>query len=186
MRKKYMCPDTELLSAYYDDELDGFWEPRVAEHVSRCAVCQGKLDSFARLSEDLGQVEVPEFEAGMLRSWQAIQNARETKTVKIWNKRISVPVPVLAAAAAVFVAVFGLGVFLNLNGSPAPSAPEVAVQQPQIAPVDFQVSNLNDLLNYLNSKDLGTNVTIQLPKGVDQLSVGQPQLIRAADFNRGQ
>jgi hypothetical protein len=94
----------------------------------------------------------------------------------------------LAAAAAILVGVFGFGVFFNLSGgTPQQAQPPVAVQSPtQISPVDFQVNNLTDLLNYLDSKDLGTNVTIQLPKGVDQLSIGKPQLIRAADFNRGQ
>jgi len=183
-----MCPDTELLSAYYDHELDDIWESHIAEHVCKCAVCQAKISHFGRLTEVLHTFEGPELDASMARSWKAIQEARTRRALPFWNRRVSIPIPVLAAAAAVFVAVFGLGVFLNLNGNAAPaqSAPPVAVQQTEIAPVDFQVNNLNDLLNYLNSKDLGTSVVIQLPKGVDQLSVGKPQLIRAADFNRGQ
>lgn len=183
-----MCPDTELLSAYYDHELDAVWETRVAGHVCHCASCQSKLSHFGRLTGELHRIEGPELEASMVRSWKAIQEARTRRPVPLWSRRVSIPIPVLAAAAAVFVAVFGLGIFLNLNGSAAPaqSAPPVAVQQTEIAPVDFQVSNLNDLLNYLNSKDVGSSVVIQLPKGVNQLSVGKPQLIRAADFNRGQ
>jgi hypothetical protein len=100
---------------------------------------------------------------------------------------VAVPVPFLAAAAAVLVGVFGLGVFFSLSTDSRPTAPPVVVQAPTaMSPVDFQVNNLTDLLNYLNSKDLGTNVTIRLPKGVDQLAVGKPQLLRAADFARGQ
>lgn len=183
-----MCPDTELLSAYYDHELDDLWEKRIAEHVCKCSACQSKLVRFGRLSEKLHRIEGPELDASMLRSWAAIQEARGRRTIPLWSRRVSIPIPVLAAAAAVFVAVFGLGVFFNLNGgsAPVPTGPPVAVQQTEIAPVDFQVSNMNDLLNYLNSQDLGTSVVIQLPKGVDQLSVGKPQLIRAADFNRGE
>ncbi|HUX22306.1 MAG TPA: hypothetical protein VMW69_13775 [Spirochaetia bacterium] len=183
-----MCPDTELLSAYYDEELDRFWEARVSEHVSGCTSCQAKLAQFAEIRTSLESIDNREMEASMTRSWQVIQNARRTKTVSLWNRRISVPIPILAAAAAVLVGVFGLGVFFNLSGgTPRQTHPQVAVQpQTEMSPVDFQVNNLADLLNYLNSKDLGTNVTIQLPKGVDQLSVGKPQLIRAADFNRGQ
>lgn len=183
-----MCPDTGLLSAYYDEELDRFWEARIAEHVSGCVACQTKLAQFAELSTHLDSIENREMEASMMRSWQVIQNARQTKTISLWSRRVSVPIPVLAAAAAILVGVFGFGVFFNLSGgTPQQAQPPVAVQSPtQISPVDFQVNNLTDLLNYLDSKDLGTNVTIQLPKGVDQLSIGKPQLIRAADFNRGQ
>lgn len=181
-----MCPDSELLSAYYDEELDHLWEARVAAHVTECQACQARLSRFARLSEELRLLEEPDFAASMERSWQLIQDAQPTKIVPIWNRRIAVPVPLLAAAAALLIAVFGVGIYLNFFGVARQAPPVVAIQQPEIAPVDFQVSNLNDLLSYLNSKDLGTSITIQLPKGVDQLSVGKPQLIRAADFNRGQ
>lgn len=181
-----MCPDNELLSAYYDEELDQLWEARIAAHVAECQVCQAKLSRFGRLSDKLMLLEEPDFAASMERSWHVIQNARPTKPTPLWSRRISIPVPLLAAAAALLIAVFGVGIYLNFFGVARQVAPAVAIQQPEIAPVDFQVSNLNDLLSYLNSKDLATSITIQLPKGVDQLSVGKPQLIRAADFNRGQ
>ena len=182
-----MCPDTELLSAFYDEELDALWESKIADHVSSCAACQATLSHFAHLSSKLHGLDTDQIEASMARSWQIKHDARERRPVALWNRRISVPVPVLAAAAAVLVGVFGLGIFFNLSGGAKPSSPPVALQaQTEMSPVDFQVNNLSDLLTYLNSKDLGTNVTIQLPKGFDQLAVGKPQLIRAADFNRGQ
>ncbi len=183
-----MCPDTELLSAYYDEELDRVWETRIAEHVSQCAACQARLAHFSDLTSHLRDLENFDMQASMTRSWEVIQAATGKRTVALWKRKIAVPVPVLAAAAAVLVCVFGISIYFNVSGSPArQSAAPIAMQpQTEMSPVDFQVNNLNDLLNYLNSKDLGTNVTIQLPKGVDQLSVGKPQLIRAADFNRGQ
>lgn len=182
-----MCPNTELLSAYYDSELDRVWESRIAEHVSHCSVCQARLSHFDRLSSELKSLDEPDFAASMARSWEIIQSRRSAKTVPFWKRRVSIPVPILASAAAVVVAVFGLGIYLNFSaGRQQQVATPITMQQTDVSPVDFQVNNLNDLLNYLNSKDLGTTITIQLPKGVNQLSVGKPQLIRAADYNRGQ
>lgn len=183
-----MCPDIELLSAFYDDELDPMWDKQIAEHVASCSACSEKLAVFARMSDELQEVEAPDFDESMERSWAIIDRARRRVHVTVWNRRVSIPLPAFAAIAAVLVAAVGVGVFLTLNSRTPSGTPGqiAAVTQNEIVPVNIQVSNLNDLLSYLDSKDFGTNVTIQLPQGLSQLSMGKPQLLRAADFNRGQ
>ena len=52
--------------------------------------------------------------------------------------------------------------------------------------MEIQASNINDIINYLNSRELGTNVTMQLPNNLQRIPIGQPQLMRAVDFRRGQ
>jgi anti-sigma factor RsiW len=184
-----MCPDIELLSAYYDDELDPVWDRQIAEHVAACSSCSERLTVFSRLSDDLQELETPDFEASQARSWEVVQNARRARPITIWNRKVAIPLPAFAAVAALLVAAVGAGVFFTMGrGSQQSVTPPVAAAATpsDIAPVDFQVNNLTDLMNYLDSKDFGNNVTIQLPKQMDQLSIGKPQLIRAADFKRGQ
>ena len=184
-----MCPDDELLSAYYDDELDPVWERRIGQHVSSCQSCTNKLALFARLSEDLQEVNEPDFETSKRRVWLSIERSTNRVHVSFWNRRISVPVPAIAGIAAAFAVLVGVGLLMTTQGrqvSPVVQPLTTAAPQQDIAPVRFQVNNLNDLMSYLDSKDFGNNVTIQLPKEADQLSIGKPQLIRAADFKRGQ
>jgi hypothetical protein len=183
-----MCPDGELLSAYYDDELDPQWDKQIAEHVLGCRSCSQKLASFSALSEELQEIEAPDFEASRLHGWDALQAKRGVQRTTIWTRRISVPLPAIAAVAAAFAVVVAAGLFFSMSRSAGGTnqAPAVASTQQDIAPVNFQVNNLADLRSYLDSKDFGNNVTIQLPKGMDRLSAGKPQLMRAADFKRGQ
>lgn len=38
-----MCFDDQVLSAYYDGELEGVWKDRVKEHLETCSVCSSKF-----------------------------------------------------------------------------------------------------------------------------------------------
>jgi len=183
-----MCPDHQLLSAYYDEELDPERERRIEEHLSDCSTCRERLASFATLSDELMSLPVPELEESQARSWRAIQAGRKMPVVTIWSKRLSVPMPVAAAAAAALVLALGFSAFAMFTGlGRGESAPLLSAALPREGtPMNVQVSNINDIINYLNSRELGAHVTIQLPKSIDRMSMGQPELLRAADFKRVQ
>jgi len=108
--------------------------------------------------------------------------------VTIWHKRLSVPMPVAAAAAAALVLALGFSAFVMFAGlGHNESSPLLSSTLPrEEMPMNIQVSNINDIINYLNSRELGANVTIQLPKSIDRMSMGRPELLRAADFKRVQ
>ncbi len=178
-----MCPDQQLLSAYYDEELDPVWRRRIEEHLSGCASCSEKLGVYAGISGDLASAPVPDLAESQARSWQVIQAHMRHPVISLWRRRLSIPLPIVAAAAAAFVAVIGLGIFVH---QPASESVEQSVADTssfglQTAPMNVRVSNLNDIIDYLNSQDLGDNVIIQLPKNISQMSTGQPQLLRASD-----
>lgn len=183
-----MCPDHQLLSAYYDEELDSEWEKRIEDHLTGCGQCREKIAVFGRLSEDLVNTPIVDLLGSQARSWQIIQAHRQHPIIGFWQRRLSVPIPVVAAAAAAIVLLLGLGLFIRLYSTGGQTrSPAVAVTaHPESGPTDIQVSNLSDIINYLNSQDFGDNVTIQLPKNINQMSIGQPQLLRAADYKRGQ
>ncbi len=183
-----MCPNHHLLSAYYDEELDPEQEERIVEHLSSCTACRERLASFASLSDELMSLPVPDLEGSQARSWKAIQAARRVRVVTIWQRRLSVPIPVVAAAAAAIVLALGFSSYVALSGlGRGESAPMLSAALPREgAPMNIEVSNINDIINYLNSRELGANVTMQLPKSLDRMSMGQPELLRAADYKRVQ
>jgi len=183
-----MCPDHQLLSAYYDEELDPVREKQIDEHLVDCSACRERLASFATLSGELMSLPIPDLEESQARSWRAIQAGRKAAVVTIWHKRLSVPMPVAAAAAAALVLALGFSAFVMFAGlGHNESSPLLSSTLPrEEMPMNIQVSNINDIINYLNSRELGANVTIQLPKSIDRMSMGRPELLRAADFKRVQ
>lgn len=183
-----MCPDPQLLSAYYDEELDPMQAREVEEHIAGCTSCRERTASFSLLSADLVCLSVPDIEESQARSWQAIQARRNAAVVTIWQRRISIPMPVAAAAAAAIVLALGFSIFSTITGFRHGGAfPLIATSvAPRESPMEIQASNINDIINYLNSRELGTNVTMQLPNNLQRIPIGQPQLMRAVDFRRGQ
>lgn len=180
-----MCPDPQLLSAFYDEELDSEWEKRIEEHLQTCAACRERVQGYTRLSEELQGAALFDLQSSMDRSWLALQARRGVTVASLWRRHVAVPMPIVLAAAALFLVAIGASLYLRYS-VPPPAQPIAATLRPEAVAMDIQTSNLNDIINYLNSQDFGDNVTIRLPKNINQMTEGQPQLLRAADYRRGQ
>ena len=129
-----MCPDPQLLSVYYDDELPSPWKEKMESHLAQCGECRLKLESYSRLSPGAGDKSAPaESQASaMERVWKKLaenaaiagapdlENAasgpgnsglhayrRKSANAGFWNRKISIPLPA-AAAAALFIALAAL------------------------------------------------------------------------------
>ena len=48
-----MCPNKDILSAYFDDEIEGAQRKSIEEHVSVCTLCQETLAGFSSLRASL-------------------------------------------------------------------------------------------------------------------------------------
>jgi anti-sigma factor RsiW len=48
-----MCPDRELLSAYFDGEVPSPWRERIARHLESCAACTRTLERYSGLAATL-------------------------------------------------------------------------------------------------------------------------------------
>ena len=106
------CQDaTELLSAYFDEELSDSDSTRVRQHVQTCQRCQAELHSFERIHVLAGQYQEPQ--QGAAPSWesfaarlQASQQTTPQSTLppkRRWSKTRDVVTIVAALAASVLI-----------------------------------------------------------------------------------
>ena len=178
-----MCPDRELISAYYDGELDGRWAFEIEKHISECGSCAEKLGTYRRISGLLGESSVPDEEQIRKRIPGAVRRKSETSYIPFWRRNISISIPAVAAAAALAV-VFFAGFFIGNN--PLSSGTEVVEEIPvQTEKVNLQVISLEDAAAYILSDDSGFDVLITIPPSENLSVAGEPKLIRSADYKRG-
>ena len=91
------------------------------------------------------------------------------------------PLPALLLVAVLSM---GLGaggsVLLIQRGAPLAEAP-----MPEI-PDEVNIESMDELLAYLKRSEKGINITIELPEEPLFIVVGEPQLLRAAEYRRGE
>ena len=180
------CPDHQLLSIYFDGELPSPWKEKMEGHLNDCPSCAQRLGEFSRLRLSVNASPgEDEIKAAQDRVWQqmwldkghATRSARITPFGGLWQRRVSIPLPAAAAAALLLAA---LAVFFAMR-PPSPAAmPVMAFETPGIIPV----SDMEDVLQYLGSRDNSDVVIIRLPESRDFVSYGEPAIIKAADYNR--
>ncbi|MDR1858571.1 MAG: hypothetical protein LBQ69_03790 [Treponema sp.] len=178
------CPDRQLLSVYFDGELPSPWKEKVAGHVAGCPSCTERLAGFDRLRQSIcAEPTDGEIMAAQDKVWQQLglgarKGARVVRFGGLWQRRVSIPLPAAAAAALLLVA---LAVFFAMK-TPSPAAMPVmaSFESPGIIPV----SDMEDVLQYLGSRDNSDVVIIRLPESRDFVSYGEPAIIKAADYNR--
>jgi anti-sigma factor RsiW len=124
-----MCPDAELLSAYFDHEIPSPYAERLAKHVESCPACQAKLAAFADLratlepsvalpGQDLAQGEI-------LRDLAGIQPGKKTAIKgsfslgrELWGHSWQIPVPMAIAALLAVAIIPSVGVIAFSHSSP--------------------------------------------------------------------
>jgi anti-sigma factor RsiW len=124
-----MCPDAELLSAYFDHEIPSPYAERLAKHVGSCPACQAKLAAFADLRSTL-ESDTPLPGEGLaqeaiLRDLAGIQPGKKT-TVKgsfslgreFWGHSWQIPVPMAIAALLAVAIIPSVGVIAFSHSSP--------------------------------------------------------------------
>ena len=105
-----VCPEPEMLAAYFDRALDAQETARYDLHFSRCAVCREQLAAMARAGGD---------------------DAVEKKTAGAWDWRVG-PRWLMPAAALVALLVIG-GIALRTRKPVAP-ANQIAMSRPDALP----------------------------------------------------
>ncbi len=110
------CQDaTELLSAYFDEELNDSDAARVRQHVQTCQRCQTELQSFERIHVLAGQFQEPKIAAPSWESFAARlqvsqQQAPQQSTLLTERRRsrtkdVVIIVAALAASVLIMLAV---------------------------------------------------------------------------------
>lgn len=191
-----MCYEEDILSAYVDGELSSEREVQVKEHLASCGRCRRIVDTYRMLGEFLSQSEEtlePSFARSQERVWERIQarvGAEDRRAPEpFWKKRIQIPVPLVAAAGFLFL---GLILFIALQvNNPRDDGIETLISQQQLAKESLiaeesqeSAIELEKLVKFLSEQGAAVEVKIELPATSRFQVVGEPQLIRAADYRR--
>ncbi|MDR1306355.1 MAG: zf-HC2 domain-containing protein [Treponema sp.] len=178
-----MCPDRQILSVYFDGELESPWREKLERHLEGCPECRDRIEAYRTVRRRF----FPSITEGVTtdsgeRVWEKMTIAIRPGRVrsKFWSGSISVPLPVAAAAGLIMVLAMAALITLRQPVRPAPD--------PQLAGVEMQdmtpVSDMATLLQYLGSESSPDMVIIRLPDKTFT-NAGEPQMLRAADYSRG-
>jgi anti-sigma factor RsiW len=186
-----MCPEFEILSAYFDGEINSPWAATIEAHCVSCEKCSAQLASLARLRESLRTAPEPDMNVTLLRVRKKISQTLEKRSrvsVPFWMQSIRIPIPVFALSVLLIVA-FGVLFFFNkpstgLNTATANTLKDSGVTQQQItAPSSGDVEALLKSLEQMGSPQ---DVVIKLPEGSHFDTVGEPALIHSVDYKGNQ
>lgn len=179
-----MCPDKELISAFYDDETDHRWSSEIKKHIKGCSICSGEYNKLDKISFYMSESGIPDEKLIKERMYESIQRRRNViYQGSFWKKHIDVSLQVILSAAAVVIVLCAV----LIVGLQQFSSPAVAEEiRNESAELNVQILSFEDAAAYLLSDDSGFDVLITIPAS-DAWSVsGEPQLIREADYKRGQ
>jgi anti-sigma factor RsiW len=175
-----MCPDRQILSVYLDQELPSPWKEKMEAHLAECPACKARLDRYTLLSQGFAE-SGPDPENHKDAVWRRLREKQGKIPARplLWRRSVSIPLPAAAAAAAALVFAF---VFL-LSEKPAVQIQDTAVA----AGMDVQgiaAQDISGVLRYLGSEDTADIVIIRLPESKSFTSLGEPTIIKAADYSR--
>ncbi|MDR2314638.1 MAG: zf-HC2 domain-containing protein [Spirochaetaceae bacterium] len=173
-----MCPDREILSIYFDEELDSPWKEKIEQHLKGCAECRMKLERYGQIRQKI--TRPVESKRVMERVWDKLSFALGAGKPKgggrkFWSGSISVPIP--AAAAAGLILSLALGVLVTQRLTRTPEPPLAGLEVQDMVPS----TDMASLLQYLGSENSPDMVIIRLPDTTFK-NAGEPTMLRAADY----
>jgi hypothetical protein len=102
----------------------------------------------------------------------------------VWRRRVALPLPAVAAAAVVILALaLALGISSARNGLRRMSIRRGPAGMTEVE-VAAPVRDLERLLRSLDQQSPSQEIIITLPPHSNLILMGQPRLLRAADFGR--
>ena len=195
-----VCPDRQLLSIYLDGELPSPWKEKMEAHIAGCGACAQRLEAYRRISMTAAGEDDTGLEAAQKRVWSKLETIHDLQPAKplavrrgaaalstVWRRGVYIPLPAAAAVAAAAVVLLVALAFLltsrvtNKEGlSSMTLASEAEIEMPGIIPAQ----NMEDVLQYLSSRDNGEIIILRLPESRSFVNYGEPAIIRAADYSR--
>ncbi|MDR2602206.1 MAG: zf-HC2 domain-containing protein [Spirochaetaceae bacterium] len=204
-----MCPDEQLISVYFDNELHSPWKEKMQAHLSSCPECAQKSENYSFFSNMIkNSVAENEINEAKDRVWAGLSAAISLKTdfkreyfykKPVWRRSVQIPVP-FAAAAAVFVLILTSAFFYSLGGGGwskekafsernafASGGGAAGQDSFNIESFDFEVADsgvpsMNDVMRYIESSDSSNVVIIKLPEKRNYSRLGAPVLLKAVDY----
>jgi hypothetical protein len=185
-----MCPDHQVMSVYFDGELDSPWKEKFEKHLETCSSCRKHLESYQVMRQRLKDASLvhdtpmdqPLMDA-MERVWEKtgyVIRPKRNGVRRFWNGSLTIPVPIAAAAGLIMAIAFAAIIALRQP---------VKISEPQLAGLEMQEmipvsADMASFFQYLSSDNSADMVIIRLPE-TTFTNVGEPRMIRAADYTRG-
>ena len=173
-----MCPDVEILSSFYDDELEDSQKQFVKTHVDSCPHCQKKIAELELISRTINAEEEPDFKMAQVNTWNKLmdiidQEEKKAPKVNFWQRRFQISFPAAAALVAAFIAVLSFSVITFYMGKHTTSSPTT----PELNMTDASDALLNDDNLFDNSA-----IEFNIPAINTFIHAGEPLLIKEVDF----
>jgi anti-sigma factor RsiW len=176
-----MCPDQNLLSAFFDGELDERFAAEVEAHVVECERCREVLKGFSDLSANLSGETLPGVENVKHAAWSHLRERFSSlDPVPVWRRRFQIPAPVFAGLALIIIAL-GVGLLFSINADRGSTAFDT-VTEARITNSTFVT--FEDIIEYLDARG-GQTFVFTLPQDTRVQYWSEPTLVKAADFRRG-
>ncbi|UCF96756.1 MAG: zf-HC2 domain-containing protein [Spirochaetaceae bacterium] len=181
------CPNPDLLSAYFDGEIQSPWAERIREHIDTCERCQKAVVKLEDLRRILLADQEPAAEDSLHRTRERLQSSlsvRQWRKPPLWRARISVPLPAVAAILLVFLGMGSLLIFLGTR----PNFPFMSIKTQPSGITEVQVAapieDLEQLLKSLDKENVNQQIVITLPEDTEFLHFGEPRMLRADEYSR--
>jgi hypothetical protein len=181
------CPNPDLLSAFFDGEVESPWSEKIREHVDSCTRCRELMARLGFVREVLLADEEPPVVGPLERTRERLLSRRPPRLRRrrpLWRTRISVPVPAIAAMCLVFLGMGGLLIFLGTR----PNFPFMSIKRQPSGVTEVQVAapieDLEQLLKSLDREPGNQQILITLPEDTQFLQFGEPRMLRADEYSR--
>jgi predicted anti-sigma-YlaC factor YlaD len=181
-----MCPDRNLISAYFDGEIEPPWDRTIADHLAACPRCRALYESLESTRQRLRAEPVMNVREPMERVRRGILSGvlPAATPLPAWRKHLDVPLPIAVVAALALVALgVGLAVSLSRNGMGyirITRAPTGGAEYQFAVPYD----KVESLLKSVGGAAASSDAVMTLPKDVKLIPVGIPRMGTEAEYPR--
>ena len=182
------CPNADLLSAFFDKEVESPWSERIRDHIDECEHCRVAIEGLERLKRVLHADQEPEVEDSLERTRDRLRSSshatQEWRKLPFWRSRISVPLPAVAAIFLVFLGMGGVLIYFSTR----PNFPFMSIKREPSGVTEVQVAapieDLEQLLKSLDREAVNQIIVIDLPEDAEFLQIGEPKMLRADEYSR--
>ncbi len=177
-----MSHEYQRLSSYLDNELDDVTAGIVKRRLENDEEAAKRYRQFARLREHLSTPVAGEEETREKVFRRLERHVPQHPTV--WQRRVTVPLPALAAAAVVLLTVGVLALRSLILPVTSPQVAEIPTPPDVDLTITVDQLDMQEMLDWLNRRDMLDQVTIELPDSPTFRLRGEPALIRASEIGR--
>jgi hypothetical protein len=174
-----MCPDHQILSVYFDGELNSPWKEKLENHLESCLSCREHLAAYQLTREKLLNSSSDREQASLERVLEKTNFAVKSRR-RFWTGSISLPIPVASAAGLIMILTMAALIFFR--------QPDKVTEPPVASGLEMQnmipVSDMANFFQYLGDTNSADMVIIRLPN-TTFIDAGEPRMLRAADYSKG-